>query len=210
MTVMHTIINVWGCAEIFPCIFLQEVTQPEASTRTWLLVPCQELSRPCKIFLLNVYHKKCIKFCLFWESCIQFINSLQTAIRNRKNSEINEDMTDHRSCEHKLSSTKWKKKTLWQGRKLSFQFTCPFGQVQCVFYLSGPQNYLSQKVGNSNSGFKNSFFISTCPSLQTWRQLFEWAWTPSPHPIYIGLLLSANSGNFRQVEQCILFVSVSL
>ena len=31
-----------------------------------------------------------------------------------------------------------------QGKKLSFQFTCPLGQVQCVFCLSEPQNYLSK------------------------------------------------------------------
>ena len=34
--------------------------------------------------------------------------------------------------------------SLLQGKKLSFQFTCPFGQVQCVFCLSEPQNYLSK------------------------------------------------------------------
>ena len=31
-----------------------------------------------------------------------------------------------------------------QSKKRSFQFTCPFGQVQCVFCLSEPQNYLSK------------------------------------------------------------------
>ena len=31
-----------------------------------------------------------------------------------------------------------------QSKKLSFQFTCPFGQVQYVFCLSEPQNYLSK------------------------------------------------------------------
>ena len=33
-----------------------------------------------------------------------------------------------------------------QGRKLSSQFACPFGQVQCVFYLSEPQNYLPKTI----------------------------------------------------------------
>lgn len=46
-----------------------------------------------------------------------------------------------------------KKKGSYAGQELSFQFTCPFGQV-----LSGPQNYLSQKIGNSNLGFQKSFF----------------------------------------------------
>ena len=49
---------------------------------------------------------------------------------------------------------------LCQGRKLSSQFTCPFGQVQCVFYLSEPQiNYLPKKSDMTIQTLKSSFFI---------------------------------------------------
>lgn len=52
-----------------------------------------------------------------------------------------------------------------QGKKLSFQFTCPFEQVQCAFYLSGPQNYLTvkkkqkTKTDNNNTGYMNNSFL---------------------------------------------------
>ena len=42
------------------------------------------------------------------------------------------------------SPNRWFWLFLYQGKKLSFQFTCPLGQVQCVFCLSEPQNYLSK------------------------------------------------------------------
>ena len=48
-----------------------------------------------------------------------------------------------------------------QGRKLSSQFACLFGQVQCVFYLSEPQNYmyLPKQSNMTIQVLKSSFFI---------------------------------------------------
>ena len=42
------------------------------------------------------------------------------------------------------ATTQYINDTYCQGKELSCQFTCPFGQVQCVFCLSEPQNYLSK------------------------------------------------------------------